>query len=942
MFSLMSVAVSNNKHENDELYSAIANQNEQKVEFLLSQNIFDVNRLIGTSEQIEIIRRETSQRINRVDKLEDLDEHLRETLFDKIYSNLNYPVGETYLHVAIKSLAVKIIGILVKHGASTTARNCTGETVFQRAFKTFDRSIIKYLVPFMDVNDSDLYGRMPLHYAVHFGDLEIVKMLLQQGANPNKPNAINSTPFHIAVKKDKLQIAELMLKYNADPNLVTHKGSTPLHLAIRNNSHLMVQLLLQRGANVHAECSEERLLRPIHMAVHNGNFELVVTLVQNGADVNHCTQLDETPLNIAVAFEHEAIAQYLVKKGANVHNEKDDQMLLHMAVKVQNPRIIKLLLENGVNINIYSDADGWTPLHCAINERDHEIIDMLINYRAMADQKELYGSQDTTLMMACNTGDIRIVRSILRGRPNIDAYNKWKQTALYLAAARGMKDIVTELMRWNPNPVINQEALSYAIQGSSANHQEIVNILLDHGYSLDSLNLNDHFENSRLIRTVRDATKNGYSNVLRWLLMKGVHPDIYLYDQSGNRLVHYAVPHPDCMRLLIEHGADVHALNNDGQSPMILAVYQCAADTVELLCDGGVDVSHDTDLLFCVIRKNHARMFETVARRYRRNLLYRDEYCTTALHLAAWIGNEHFVRTILDMIDAQGEHDRQVEMAAEPLHPELERITPLHCAAFADRPRVVRMLMDRGHSADVSDGTHNALHLACLYGRIEVVHAILDYEFDVTARDAEDRTLFDLGLLSEKTSPPYPYRYQLFAKEHMLCIPARIERCSASFNCTVYELLVRHLVILQYRHPQLEEHQFYGADRNMFVDCYEESVEQLVDMQSVRVHDRSLQDLVVARRGALMRYCLNPSLRQAYRELVARDGLTSFTGYDCITIKKMDIALRRADLYLRGRLLLHEIFPADVPAEIVGHLASYFKDHELLALIERDEAERLR
>ncbi|XP_023315003.1 putative ankyrin repeat protein RF_0381 [Trichogramma pretiosum] len=853
MFSLMSVAVSNNKHENDELYSAIANKNEQKVAFLLSQNIFDVNRLIGRSEQIEIIRRETSQRINRMDKLEDLDEHLRETLFDKIYSNLNYPVGETYLHVAIKCQAVKIIEILVKHGAKTTARNCT------------------------------------------------------------------------------------------DPNLVTHKGSRPLHLAIRNDSHLMVQLLLQHGADVHAECSEERLLRPIHMAVHKGNFQLVVTLVQNGADVNHCTQLDETPLNIAVAFEHEAIAKFLVKKGANVHNEKDDQMLLHMAVKVRNARIVKLLLENEVNVNIFSDADGWTPLHCAVSERDHEIVDMLINCRALVDQKELYGSQDTTLIMACNTGDIRIVRSILRGRPNIDAYNLWHQTALYLAAARGMKDIVTELLRCNPNPVINQEALSYAIQGCSANHQEIVNILLDHGYSLDSLNLNDHFENSRLIRTVRDATKNGYSNVLRWLLLRAVHPDMHLYDQSGNKLVHYAVPHPDCMRLLIEYGADVRALNNDGQSPMILAVYQCAAETVELLCDaGGVDVSHDTDLFFCVIRKNHPRMFETVARRYRRNLLYRDEYSTTALHLAAWIGNEHFVRTILDMIDAQSEHEREVEMAAEPLHPELEYITPLHCAAFTDRPTIVRMLMDRGHSADVSDGTHNALHLACLYGRIEVVHAILDYEFDVTARDAEDRTLFDLGLVGEKTSLPYPYRYQLFAKEHMLCIPARIERCSANFQCTVYELLVRHLVILQYRHPELEEHQFYGADRNMFVDCYEQSVEQLCEMQSVRVHDRSLQDLVVARRGTLMRYCLNPALRQAYRELIARDGLATFNGYDCITIKKMDIALRRAELYMRGRLLLHEIFPADVPAEIVGHLTSYFKDHELQALIERDEAERLR
>ena len=82
----------------------------------------------------------------------------------------------------------------------------------------------------------------PLVVAATTGNLEMVKVLLEAGANPNIPVSEGITSLLVAVEHDRADIAELLLKHEADPNL---KGlyKKPIEVAKEKNNQEMIQLL---------------------------------------------------------------------------------------------------------------------------------------------------------------------------------------------------------------------------------------------------------------------------------------------------------------------------------------------------------------------------------------------------------------------------------------------------------------------------------------------------------------------------------------------------------------------------------------------------------------------------------------------------------------------------------------------------------------------------
>ncbi len=77
-----------------------------------------------------------------------------------------------------------------------------------------------------DIDSQDSEGYTPLHTAIVFGNLEIVKTLLWRGANPNHNNNVNkNTPLHLAAFNANKKIVEiLLLWYEADPNIPNKNG----------------------------------------------------------------------------------------------------------------------------------------------------------------------------------------------------------------------------------------------------------------------------------------------------------------------------------------------------------------------------------------------------------------------------------------------------------------------------------------------------------------------------------------------------------------------------------------------------------------------------------------------------------------------------------------------------------------------------------------------
>ena len=168
----------------------------------------------------------------------------------------------------------------------------------------------------------------PIHMAVYTGNLDIVKLLLDNGASINMRDSFDYTPLHHAANRKKLEdpnsmeinaklidIAKLLIDRGAK-HLDSGNDGTPLDLAARNGDLEMVDLLINRGANL--LYSEKAL----HYASEKGHLPMVKYLVKRGYPVNKIIGgiYTETPLDRAIKKDHYDVVRYLVVVGgANIN-----------------------------------------------------------------------------------------------------------------------------------------------------------------------------------------------------------------------------------------------------------------------------------------------------------------------------------------------------------------------------------------------------------------------------------------------------------------------------------------------------------------------------------------------------------------------------------------------------------------------------------------------
>ncbi len=104
------------------------------------------------------------------------------------------------------------------------------------------------------VDERSADGFTALHLAAFFGRLEVARLLLTRGADPNAwaTGGLHVQPLHSAVAGGHEQVAALLVDAGADVNAAQDGGSTPLMGAAQNGLAATVALLLARGADPRA------------------------------------------------------------------------------------------------------------------------------------------------------------------------------------------------------------------------------------------------------------------------------------------------------------------------------------------------------------------------------------------------------------------------------------------------------------------------------------------------------------------------------------------------------------------------------------------------------------------------------------------------------------------------------------------------------------------
>uniref|UniRef100_A0A8B9PC38 Ankyrin 1 n=1 Tax=Apteryx owenii TaxID=8824 RepID=A0A8B9PC38_APTOW len=260
-----------------------------------------------------------------------------------------------------------------------------------------------------------LPGATPLHCAARIGHTSMVKLLLENSANPNLATTKGFTPLHVAAKYGKVDVAELLLARDANPNAAGKNGLTPLHVAVHHNNLEIVKLLLPKGSSPHS--SAWNGYTPLHIAAKQNQMEVASSLLQYGASANAESVQGVTPLHLASQEGHADMVALLFSKQANGNlGNKSGLTPLHLVAQEGHVLVADVLVKHGVTVDATTKM-GYTPLH-----------------------------------VASHYGNIKLVKFLLQHQADVNAKTKLGYTPLHQAAQQGHTDIVTLLLKHGASP----------------------------------------------------------------------------------------------------------------------------------------------------------------------------------------------------------------------------------------------------------------------------------------------------------------------------------------------------------------------------------------------------------------------------------------------------------------------------------------------------------
>ena len=226
-----------------------------------------------------------------------------------------------------------------------------------------------------DVNAAQVDGMTALHWAVYNDDVEMARVLARSGANVNATNRYGVPPLSLACTNGNADLVKLLLDAGANANASLPGGETVLMTAARAGSLEAVKALLARTANPNAR--ERRDQTALMWAAAEGHATVVRALIDGGADIRASLKSGFTPLFFAVREGHIDVVRTLLEAGVNVNDtlqRAEDRPAPGVAKPVgKGTTPLLMALDNGhfelaiALVDAGADPNdqrtGFTPLH---------------------------------------------------------------------------------------------------------------------------------------------------------------------------------------------------------------------------------------------------------------------------------------------------------------------------------------------------------------------------------------------------------------------------------------------------------------------------------------------------------------------------------------------------------------------------------------------------
>ncbi|KAI5838211.1 hypothetical protein DFP73DRAFT_600316 [Morchella snyderi] len=456
---------------------------------------------------------------------------------------------------------------------------------------------------------SDLWGALLL--AVKSGNVDIVRIVLERDPEMEVFGTGNPQlhiPLREAVEKGYLDIIKFLLNEDVEidmPGPDDAGGRTLLQIAAANGHVEVVNYLLQKGANVNGSPGKNGGRTALQAASGLGHVEIINLLLRNNANVNYpaASANGRTALQAAVEHVHMDAIKLLLDSGANVNGSagaKSGKTALQAAARCGNLEIrggrralqmaciggslamVKLLLNNGADIDSRAGRYGKTALQVAVEVSNMDILKLLLEQKADVNAAAGGESEDermTALQTAALNGYFEMVKILIDANAHVNAgaVGKHGLTALQTAAKGGDLGILKLLLESGADASAGDKAGWTALStASGGGHIDIVQLLLE----------NYEYVKPYKTAALKAASRNGHVEIVKLLLYHGadacvkrkvavqqlVSSDIVQLDQElGPKLLQEAASsgNIDAVKLILDNGVAISTVKYEGGSDLL-------------------------------------------------------------------------------------------------------------------------------------------------------------------------------------------------------------------------------------------------------------------------------------------------------------------------------------------------------------------------------------
>jgi ankyrin repeat protein len=418
---------------------------------------------------------------------------------------------------------------LVMESGNTTLVQCMNKTVSPRLVEILLKSG-------GDANAKNGEGATALFQAIQVNRVDLMTVLLDNGANPNLPGPKH--PLWPSTYKPKA--LQLMLSRGAD----CKKTPGIMELASSLKKLESIQILMQSGVSPNVR--KDGIYTPLCSAIRDNSADIVTYLLEHGADPN--LNAAEYPAFKCITHNRIHFLPQLLAAGVDLRKPKG---IIETAVAHNNKEALLWLIDQGVSPNDRS-PEGNTPLTTAIREERIEMVELLL---ANGADPAIRGA-DWPLCMAVKHP--AILKKLLAATPNPRAFRGIVEMAVVANQLESIKMLLSAGISVEDKNCGVFSPLTTAIR---ERHKHIVRYLLDEA----NADPNAPGEHLPLVKALRRLLP-GDTEILQMLLTRGA--DINLMHRGWNAILQ-AVENGDAeiLRLLIEKGGsvDLQAIDENGR-----------------------------------------------------------------------------------------------------------------------------------------------------------------------------------------------------------------------------------------------------------------------------------------------------------------------------------------------------------------------------------------